>query len=221
MTWGLVAVAGATLVSGAMASDVAEEAGELQAEAAQAAAQESGRQFDITQEQLEPFREAGVSALQEQQAMLGLLGPEQQAAAYGRIEESPAQQFLRDRQQRALLRTAAATRMGGGNLLTALQRQGMGFAQQDIENRFGRLGSLTGGGRAAAQNIAQYGQQTAQNVGQFGIQAAQAQASGILGAQQAQAGTIQNLAQIGGYALNRPTTPTTPTGPIGTVGVGA
>jgi len=218
MTWGLVAVAGATIYTGYQAGQAAEEAGELQAEAAEAAAQESGRQFDITQEQLSPFREAGVGALQEQQAMLGLLGPEEQAAAYGRIEESPAQQFLRGRQQRALLRTASATRMGGGNLLTALQKQGMGFAQQDIENRFGRLSSLTGGGRAAAQNIAQYGQQTAQNVGQFGIQAAQAQASGLLGAQQAQAGTIQGLAQIGGYALNRPAAPTRP---VGTVGVGA
>jgi len=216
MPWIAGAIAVTGLYSARQAGEAAEEAGELQADAARSAAAESGRQFDITQEQLAPWREAGRGALTEQQALLGLSGPEAEQAAISRISESPAQQFLRARQQRALLRTAGATRMGGGNLLTALQKQAVGFGQQDIERRYGRLAELSGAGQRTAVQVGQFGQQAAQQAGQFGMQAAQATASGILGAQQAQASGLQSLVQAGGYYANRPASR-----PLGTAGVGA
>lgn len=220
MPWIAGAIAVTGLYSAHEAGNAAEEAGQLQADAARAAAAESARQFDITQEQLAPFREAGVGALQQQQALLGLSGPEAEQAALQRLEESPAQQFIRNRAQRSLLRNQAAIGgLGGGNVRAALQQQGAGFAQQDIQNQFNRLASLTGGGQTAATNIGQFGQQTAQNIGQFGMQGAQAQASGILGAQQAQAQGLSNLITAGAtyYGRNRPYTAR----PVGVPGVGA
>jgi len=221
MPWIAGAIAVTGLYSAHTAGEAAEEAGELQSEAAQAAAAESGRQFDITQEQAAPFREAGLGALKEQQAMLGLLGPEAQREVMASLEESPAQQFIRNRAQRALLRNQAAIGgLGGGNIRTALQQQATGFAQQDIQNQFNRLGTLTGGGQAATTNVAQLGQQAAGQIGQYGMQAAQAQASGILGAQQANQAMLGNLVTAGAtYYGSR--NPYRSTGPIGVAGVGA
>jgi len=101
------------------------------------------------------------------------------------------QQFLRDRAQRNLLRSSAAIGgLGGGNVRSALVQQGVGFAQQDLQNRFGRLGKLAGQGQAAATNIGQFGAQAAQNIGQSLQAQGQARASGILGQNQAFQGAL-------------------------------
>lgn len=204
MPWIAGAIAVTGLYSASQGASAAGEAAQLQADAARAAAAESGRQFDVTQQQLAPFREAGVGALSQQQAMLGLSGQEAQQQAYAQLQESPAQQFLRARQERALLRNQAAIGgLGGGNIRTALQEQATGFAQQDIQNQFNRLASLTGGGQTAATNVANLGQQTAGQIGAYGMQAAEAQASGILGAAQAQSQLVGNLAQAAGMYYGR------------------
>jgi hypothetical protein len=81
---------------------------------------------------LTPYTEAGRGALTEQQALLGLSGQGAQQEAYARFTESPGQAFLRERQERALLRNAAAIGgLGGGNVRTALQEQAFGRAQYD------------------------------------------------------------------------------------------
>jgi hypothetical protein len=186
-------------LSSSQAGRAAGRAGDIQAAAAREGIAEQRRQFDITQQQFEPFRQAGLGALSQQQAMLGLSGQEAQQQAFAGLQESPAQQFLRSRAERGLLRNQAAIGgLGGGNIRTALQQQGVGFAQQDIQNQFNRLGALTGGGQAATQNVAQLGGQTAQNIAGLQGQAGAAQASGILGAQQARG---QFMGQLGSAAL--------------------
>jgi len=186
-------------LSGRSAGRASRRAGDIQAQAAQAGVEETRRQFDITQEQMAPFREAGLGALAQQQAMLGLSGQEAQQQAYAGLQESPAQQFLRGRAEKALLRNQAAIGgLGGGNIRTALQQQGVGFAQQDIQNQFNRLSALTGAGQTATTNVAQLGGKAAQNIAAGLGQAGAAQASGILGAQQAQG---QFLGQVGNVAL--------------------
>jgi len=219
--WIAAAIAGSAIYSANQASDAATEAGGLQAEAALAGVEETRRQFDITQEQMAPFREAGASALEQQQAMLGLFGPEAEREAMERLEESPAQQFIRNRAQRALLRNASAIGgTGGGNIRRALLEEGAGYARQDIEQQFNRLGILTGGGQTATTETGRARTEMARNVGQYGMQAAQAQASGILGAQQAQQQMLSNLVTAGAtYYGSR--NPYRSTGPIGVAGVGA
>lgn len=184
------------------AAAAAQQAAGLQAGAATAAEQGIQRRFEETQAMIRPQVEAGDIARQQQMALLGLSGQEAQQTAYAGLQESPAQQFLRERGQRALLQNQAAVGgLGGGNVLSALQQQGIGFAQQDIENQYNRLAGLSGSGQVATTNIGQLGAGAAQQAGQYGMQAAGAQASGILGTQQARAQGTQQILQLGGAAL--------------------
>lgn len=122
----------------------ADEAAAIQEEALGAGITEQRRQFDLLFGLSEPAIEAGDLARQQQLALLGLLGPEAQAQANTQFAESPGQQFIRERQQRALLRNQGAIGgLGGGNVRTALQEQAAGFAAQDQQNQFNRLSSLT------------------------------------------------------------------------------
>lgn len=228
------------------AGEAAREAAGLQSSAAGAGIDEQRRQFDITTGQLtaaeqanrealqsgqqqqqgalDPFAQAGVGALQQQQALLGLGTQEQQQAAFASFNESPGQQFLRSRGQKALLRNASAIGgIGGGNVRSALVEQGTGFAQQDFANQFSRLQQLSGQGLSAAQGIGagalgtaqgigsgamntaarqgQFGSQTAGNISNLLGQQSQARASGILGEQQVKSQFNQQLLQAGGAAL--------------------
>jgi hypothetical protein len=100
---------------------------------------------------MRPYSEAGGQALQREAALSGALGPEAQQAAIAGFMESPGQKYLREQQEKALLRNQAAIGgLGGGNVRSALQEQAMGIAstrmQQDLEN----LRSLAGRGQQAA-----------------------------------------------------------------------
>ena len=184
------------------AGEALTDAANAQAQASQAGIEEQRRQFDVTQGNLQPFQEAGVGALTQQEALLGLSGQEAQQTALSGLEESAGQRFLRDRQQKALLRNASAIGgLGGGNVRTALQQQAVGFAQQDIENQFGRLGQLAGQGQSAVNVGAQLGANTATNIAGLQSDLGAAQASGILGPAQANAAATNQILQLGGIGL--------------------
>jgi hypothetical protein len=213
MSWGYVAVGVGTAVAGYLGSESNREAARKQEKAAEAAIAEQQRQFDIQQGRMAPFLEPGEAALQQQAALTGLGTPEQQQQAFAAFAESPGQQFLREQQERALLRSASAVGgLGGGNVRTALQEQAAARAQLDIANQFNRLASISGTAQTAAQNLGQFGAQAAGNIGQLQQQAAQARASGILGQSQALQGTISGLtglaAQSGILNQQQPTTQT-------------
>jgi hypothetical protein len=210
--------------SGAQAKKAAKDAAEEQEAANRTNIQESARQFDITEsrlqeaqqfarEQQQPFQQAGVSALQQQQALLGLSGQEAQQQAFAELEQSPGQKFLQERAQRNLLRNASAIGgLGGGNVRSALVQQGVGFGQQDIQNQFGRLGQLSGRGQQAGASLGQGELSSAGQLGQFGAQSigqqgafrqagAEARASGILGVQQAGAQQVQGRNETAGSII--------------------
>jgi hypothetical protein len=195
MPWGVAAAVVVGAISASEQSKSASEAAGVQERSAAAAVSEQRRQFDVSQAQAEPFRQAGLSALEQQQALLGLSGVGAQQAALEQFQESPGQAFLRERGEQALLRSSAAIGgLGGGQVRSALQQQGIGFAQQDLQNQLGRLGGIAGQGQAITSNVAQLGAGTASNIGNLLQAGGQAQASGILGAQQARS---QFAGQIG------------------------
>ena len=178
--------------------DAAKDAGQAAAQSSAEAVAEQRRQFDITQENLSPFLEAGKGALTQQQALLGLSGQDAQQTAFDQFRSSPGQQFLRDRGERALLRNSSAIGgLGGGNVRSALQQEGIGFAAQDFGNQFNRLAGLTGQGQQTGVNLGQFGANTSANIGTALQAGGQARASGILGAQQANAGLAGNLIGLG------------------------
>ena len=192
--WVAGAVVVGSVVSGKLAGDAAKDAAQVQAAASQTGIEEQARQFDITQEQFEPFREAGLSALQEQQALLGMGTPEEAAKAFAAFADSPGQQFLRKQQERALVRNASAIGgLGGGNVRTALQEQAFGRASTDFGNQFNRLAAIRRGGQAATESVAQFGAGTAANISNLQTAGGAARASGILGQAQARGQTIGNL----------------------------
>jgi len=175
------------------------KAGKTEARAQEAGIAEQRRQFDVTQGNLLPFQEAGVEALGQQRALMGLGTPEEQQQAFAAFDESPGQKFMRDRAQRNLVRNSSAIGgLGGGNVRSALVEQGAGFAQQDFQNQFGRLGQMAGQGQSAVTNLGQFGAQAAGNIQQGLIGAGQARASGIIGQAAGRRAGFQMLA--GGMA---------------------
>jgi hypothetical protein len=87
----------------------------------------------------------GTQGPAEQQA-LALSGASGQAAEQGAMDsflESPGQQFLRDEQERALMRNSGAMGgLGGGNVRSALQEQAYGRAATNQQQRFNNLATM-------------------------------------------------------------------------------
>lgn len=188
---------------GVRAGQAAEAAAQRQEDAAQRAITVQEQQFQQILELISPFQQAGVSALEQQQALLGLAGPEAQQAAFDAFTASPGQDFLREQGEQAVLRQAAATGgLGGGNVLSALQQQGIGFAAQQLNNRIAQLGAIAGQGLGAGGQIGQAGLGTAGNVSNLLLQQGAARASGILGQQQAQSQGLQQGVGLGLSALS-------------------
>ena len=111
------------------------------------------------------MREQTPSALMESR-LSGALGPEEQQAAIEQFQETPGQAYLREEQERALLRNAAAIGgLGGGNVRTALQEQAFGRAatqmQQNIENLRAIAGRETTQQAGVAELLRQAGVQGA------------------------------------------------------------
>jgi hypothetical protein len=187
MTFGLsgaalagIAVGGATLVSGYMQGEAAQDAAAIQGAASEAGIQEQRRQFDKVQELLKPYTEAGVPALEAQQAFLGLKGPEAERAAIERIQGGQTFQALQQQGENALLQSASATGgLRGGNIQGALAQFRPALLSSLIDQQYGRLGGLTTLGQNAAAGTGAAAQTMGTNVtnllGQQGAAAAGAE----------------------------------------------
>ena len=140
---GAVIAAGSAVASISSQKSAAKSARRSQKRAADASLQEQQRQFDQTREDFAGVRGRGEAAGTELNALLGLSGSEEEQAALGRFNESPGQAFLRERQERSLLRNTAATGgLQGGNVQTALQEQAFGIASQQLGERKDRLAGV-------------------------------------------------------------------------------
>lgn len=175
MTFGLsgaalagVAVGGATLVSGYMQGEAAKDAASTQAGASQAGIEEQRRQFDVVQKLLEPYVTGGTEAFKQQQALVGVQGPEAQRAAISDIEQGPAFQALTEQGENALLQRASATGgLRGGNVQAALAQFRPQILSQLIEQQYGQLGGLAKFGQASAAGTGAAAQETGANVAQL------------------------------------------------------
>jgi hypothetical protein len=172
MTFGLsgaalagIAVGGATLVSGYMQGQAAEDAAQIQAGSAEAGIAEQRRQFDAMRELLKPYTEAGLPALEAQQAFLGLQGPEAERAAIERIRGGETFKALTRQGEEALLQRASATGgLRGGNIQAALSQFRPQLLSSLIEQQYGRLGGMTALGQQSAAGVGAAGLETGANV---------------------------------------------------------
>lgn len=175
----------------------AEAAAATQAGAAAAGIEEERRQFDALVELMSPFVTAGTGALAAQQDILGLGAPGAQEAAITGIEQGPLFQALARQGEEALLQQASATGgLRGGNIQGALAQFRPQMLQQQIQQRFGNLGGLTGIGQASAAGQAAAGQQTGASIADLLAQQGAATAGG-----QIARGTEQQRAFGSGLSL--------------------
>lgn len=102
--------------------------------------------------QLSPYTDAGRAAMAKEAALSGALGPEAQQQAINSYIESPGQKYLREQQEKSLLRNQAAIGgLGGGNVLTALQKQAMDIASTQQQQYLENLRSIATRGQGAAE----------------------------------------------------------------------
>lgn len=178
-------VGGSQLIGSSMQASAAGDAAAIQSGAAEAGIAEQRRQFDAMRELLKPYTEVGVPALEglqpyaqagapaleQQQALLGLRGPEAQRAAIAGIEGGAGYQAQVQAGEEALLQRASATGgLRGGNIQGALAQFRPQMLQQEIERQYGRLGGMADIGRVTQQNLAQIGQSSAAGTGSAGLQ---------------------------------------------------
>jgi hypothetical protein len=165
-----------------MQASAAGDAAAIQSGAAEAGIAEQRRQFDALQSLLKPYTEAGLPALEEQQAFLGLRGPEAERAAIERISGSERFQELTRQGEEALLQRASATGgLRGGNIQAALGQFRPQVLNQLIEEQYGRLGGMTTLGQRSAAGVGAAGMETGVNVANLLSQQGAARAGGELG----------------------------------------
>jgi hypothetical protein len=182
-------VAGAVVTSAAIGSQAARSAAKTQSSAANRAADLQQQQFERQVELQEPWRQAGITALNK----LTPLATEYTPFGMDQFQQDPGYAFRMSEGMKALERSAAAR--GGllsGGMLRGAQRYGQDLASQEYMNAFNRyqaernarlnpLQSLAGVGQTATNQLGQAGQAMASNVGQALGAAAQARASGYIG----------------------------------------
>lgn len=208
-------VGGTALVSGYMGAEAAKDAARQTRAGIDAATAEQRRQYDVTREDYAPYRESGLTALQDIESLRPMLtaqfGPEQ-------FEQylDPSMDFRRRLGEQT---TARALNVGGGflsgNTLRGLTDYGQNLASTEYANAFNRfqtdrgniyntLSNIAGMGMGATNQGAQYGQAAAQNIGTLAVGGAQAQAAGTIGAAQSwqnSLGQVSDLATL--YGLGK------------------
>ena len=190
-------VAGAVVGSALIGSNASSNAASTQAAASDKAAQLQYQQFQETKALQEPWRQAGIGALNK-------LIPLSDYKNFGmdQFQADPGYAFRLGEGQKALERSAAAR--GGllsGGTGKALQRFGQDYGSQEYTNAFNRyqteraarlqpLQSLAGVGQTATNTIGQAGQTMASNVGEAIGSGAAARASGYVGTANALTGGL-------------------------------
>lgn len=206
MSWGFVAVAGATVATSAYSAKeqrkAASQASGAQIESADKAVAESARQFDDIKALMAPYVEGGEKSLTLQQDFLGLSGPEAEAAAIQGIQQGPQFGSLVQQGEEAILQNAAATGgLRGGNVQGALAQYRPQILSDLINQRFSQLGGLTSLGQNAAAMQGTAGMQTAQDIGGQYTQQGAARAGEAMARGQANAQFASTIGNIGGMFI--------------------
>ena len=161
------------------AGKAAEQGAATQAAAAGKGIEEQRRQFDKLVELMAPFIQAGTGAMGQQQALIGLSGPEAERAAIERISGGETFKALAQQGEEALLQQASATGgLRGGNVQAALSQFRPQVLNALIEQQYGRLGGFTTLGQSSAAGQAASGMASASNISNLLANQAAATAGG-------------------------------------------
>jgi hypothetical protein len=203
MTWGMTAVAAATVVTGYMGSQAAKGAAQTQSDAASRAMAQEYEMYQQGREDLAPYRESGYTALKDIEKMKPFLtaqfGPEQ----FGQYLD-PSMAF---RQKIGTQATERLANVGGGaisgNTMRALTDYGQNLASTEYGGAFNRFQTERGNIYNTLANIAGMGQGAVNTGVRAGESFAGSQTGLITGQAAAQAaGTVGAANAYGGAATN-------------------
>ena len=182
---------GSALAGSFEGSQAIGQASDVQQQAAQAGINENRAQFEAVQKLLAPFVAVGAPALEQQQALLGLRGPEAERAAIERISGGERFKALAEQGEGALLSRASATGgLRGGNIQAALGQFRPALLSNLIEKQYGQLGELATLGQSSAAGVGTAGMNTGTRIASLLGERGSNQAGGILGQQSALTGGI-------------------------------
>ena len=213
MTWGMTAVAGASLLGGYVASQGAKSAASTQADAARESGVLQKQMFDEQMRLQEPYRQAGLTGQNKLMELLGLSG-NAGAADYGKYgrdfsmadyKADPGYAFRLSEGMKQLGHSASRGGLISGGTMKGLQDYAQNSASQEYGNAFNRyqtnranqlqpLGSLMSSGQAAASNQAGAAGQYGVNAGNTTMAAGNAYAAGQLGQANTLAGGLGTAA---------------------------
>jgi len=214
MTWVTVAVVGggATLAAGYLGGQAAKKAAETSAAGMRYAADTNKQMFDITNQNLAPYREQGQVSLKDLVARMPELTRAYTPEDFNQGID-PGYQFRLAQGQKA----AENQYNRGGGLVSGNTMQGMqdyiqGSASQEFGNAFGRntatqtnifnrLKGIADMGLSATGTTAQAATSAGQTIGSAQIGAANADAAGITGQAKAYGNTLQGMANYGTLPL--------------------
>jgi hypothetical protein len=176
--------------------------------------------FDITNENLRPYREAGTTTLKDLLTRMPELTRGYTAEDFAQGID-PGYQFRLAQGQKAL--ENQFNRGGGlvsGNVMQGMQDYTQGQASQEFANAFGRntatqtnifnrLKGIADMGLGATGTTADVATRTGESMGSAAIAGAQAQGAGQIGAAKAYGNTLQGMANYATlpYYMQQPTQP--------------
>ena len=226
MTWGMVAVAGATVVGSVISSSASKSAANQQSSAANNATALQKYQYDQTREDQAPWRTQGSAAVNSLGDLMGTSG-NTGTNGYGSLNQKfngsmmnqdDGYQFRLQQGQNALNRSAASkgSSLSGGTL-KALNDYNQGAASQEYQNAYNRyntdqtntynrLSSLAGLGQTSVNNTSQAGQNYANQSGQYSLYSGNANASATMSSANAWGSGLNTLANAYNQYSKTPST---------------
>lgn len=204
--------AGGAIVGGAISASASNRAARTQAEAANRATDIQNQQYGRTQELNEPYRQAGIGALNKL-----ITASDYTPFGMDQFQADPGYAFRLAEGQKAVERSASARGMQlSGSTLKGLTNYAQGAASQEYQNAFNRyqaersallnpLQTLAGIGQSATSQVGAAGQNYANTASDLTTSGAAARASGYVGGANAinQAIGGASNAYMGGQMLNR------------------
>jgi hypothetical protein len=208
MSWVTAAVimGGSTLAAGYLGSQAAKSAANKQADAARYAAELQQEQFNLTNEQQKPYREAGYSALSDISGMKPYLTKQYTPEDFtSGIDPGYAFRLQQGREGTNRMANMAGGLISG-NALKGQEDYSQGLASQEYGNAFNRfqtqrsniyntLASIANLGQTSLGQTTAAGTQAAGNIGTNIANAGAAQAGGIVGSANALGGGIAGAGQ--------------------------
>lgn len=197
--WGAAIGAGAGILGGIMGGNAASKAAKAQEQANQQAIAEQQREFNQTQQNIQPYLGAGQNAVNLETAYLN--------GDTSGFANSPDYQFAVQQGTKQLDAGAAAKgNLWGGGADADRIALGQGLATQYANNYWNKISGVANQGAQAATNLGQLGQSNANAIGGYLQNSGQAAASGIAGQQNAWNNALNQIANAAGqYYANNPT----------------